>query len=225
MKRRRADSSDEEESSSDEKDRTGDVDNEASFEECGDAEEVPKWVRYLPQRRFLKVPSITVPPVEGFVSSSATARSSGAITQQLRSQRHRADSAASAGSEMSEVSYHNVVETPVACQPRHDEMDEDDYEDDGGRRKRRRRRRVTFVEYVDISFPGRIEDGKGAVSLDESTADSAPDTDGIALLFGEESRSVSAVTDGALSVQVVGHSNTRNVSVTEAALLLSFSDI
>lgn len=126
---------------------------------------------------------------------------------------------------MSEVSYHNVVETPVARQPRHDEMDEDDRDGDNGRHKRRRRRRVTFVEYVDITFPGRREDSEGGVCLDESTADSAPDTDGIALLFGEESRSVTAVGDGALSVQVAGPSNDRSVSVTEAALLLSFSDI
>jgi hypothetical protein len=126
---------------------------------------------------------------------------------------------------MSEVSYHNVVETPVACQPRLDEMDEDDHDDGRGRHKRRRRRRVTFVEYVDITFPGRKEDTAGAVCLDESTADSAPDTDGIALLFGEDSRSISTVTDGALSVQVAGQSNARPVSVTEAALLLSFSDI
>lgn len=225
MKRRRVDSSDEEDSSSDEKERTEDFENGTSFEECDDAEEVPKWVRYLPQRRFLKVPPISVPPAEGFVSSSATARSSGTIAQQLCSQRHRADSAASAGSEMSEVSYHNVVETPVACQPRLDEMDEDDHDDGRGRHKRRRRRRVTFVEYVDITFPGRKEDTTGAVCLDESTADSAADTDGIALLFGEDSRSISAVTDGALSVQVAGQSSGRNVSVTEAALLLSFSDI
>lgn len=238
MKRRRAYSSSDEEDDDDDSKAESQQDEEDYGEESqgnndDPEEETPKWLRYLPQRKYLKIPG--------------KAASVDACTQQchesttmtvLRSPRHRTDSTTSLGSEMSDSSFQYVsyndkaygrsteahlsgeIDTTASlgvCA-----MDQDDHFDEHlFRAKRRRKRRVTFVEYVELPPIPQVEYADSEASCC-SVAVSASAADGVALLFGEDNRASSSSSSA--SAMIVKPPK-RPVSVAEAAMLLSFSDI
>lgn len=246
MKRQRdSDSSDNESNSDDEQDNYDDhlandheddlftVKQEGNIKE--DDKEVPRWIRYLPQRRFLKIPAKSR-TASDYINSNQ-------LSEMPTCSRDRADSDMSGSSGVYSVEYvtdqkfiyaqnNSVVNTnsAIEVQRRGNQSTSeapskvDEWDGTGDAKKKRKKRRVTFVELVTVDAPILMQSADNTNSTSQMDRSQIVHTqensgksniDGISIMFGENNR----------SEQKLEIKPSSAAAILEASLLLEFNSI